>query len=63
MLVAAFRLADRFRRPLSELDITWNEFCYWQAFLIGEQNEDFKPEPNKQSMEDQLAFMRGLSNG
>jgi hypothetical protein len=22
-----------FRRPVSELNMTWREFCHWQAFL------------------------------
>jgi hypothetical protein len=28
-----YRLAFYFKRPVSELNITWREFLYWQAYL------------------------------
>ena len=79
---------------MSELDMTWDEFVYWQAFLRLEPPEqgdnqrtaallaqitnmsgkslkqgksvsidDFLGKPKRQSMEDQIAFMKGLGRG
>ena len=33
MLAAAFRLAYLLGKTVSELDITWEEFVYWQAYF------------------------------
>lgn len=31
--MAAFRLASHLGKTMGELDITWDEFMYWQAYL------------------------------
>ena len=92
--MAAFRLALLLGKTLSELEMTWDEFVYWQAFLKLEPPDqgdnvrtaallaqitnmagkslregksvsinDFLGKPKRQSMEDQIAFMRGLGSG
>lgn len=33
MLFAVYRLAFYFKRPVSELNITWREFLHWQAYF------------------------------
>jgi hypothetical protein len=93
-LRSAFRLALLLGKTVSELDITWDEFVYWQAFLRLEPPDqgdnqrtaallaqitnmsgkslkkgksvsidDFLGKPKRQSMEDQIAFMKGLGRG
>lgn len=32
-MLAAFRLASHLGKTVAELDITWEEFVYWQAYL------------------------------
>jgi hypothetical protein len=92
--MAAFRLALLLGKTLSELEMTWDEFVYWQAFLKLEPPDqgdnvrtaallaqitnmagkslregksvsinDFLGKPKRQSMEDQIAFMKGLGSG
>ena len=92
--MAMFRLALLLGKTLSELEMTWDEFVYWQAFLKLEPPDqgdnvrtaallaqitnmsgkslregknvsinDFLGKPKRQSMEDQIAFMRGLGSG
>ena len=34
-----YRLAFYFKRPVSELNITWREFLHWQAYLEMEPPE------------------------
>jgi len=91
MLMAAFRLALLLGKTISELNITWEEFIYWQAYLRMEPPDDgdnkrtaallaqitnmagrslperrrVKPEDflggkPRQTIEDQIAFMKGL---
>lgn len=38
--MAAFRLALLLGKTVSELDIGWNEFVYWQAYLKLESPEE-----------------------
>lgn len=38
--MAAFRLAGYLGKTLDELDITWDEFIYWTAFLKLEPPEE-----------------------
>ena len=40
MLMAAFRLASHLGKTIDELDITWDEFIYWMAFLHLEPVEE-----------------------
>ncbi len=40
MLLAAFRLAFLLGKTLSEMDMTWDEFIYWQAYLRIEPPEE-----------------------
>jgi len=40
MLMAAFRLALLLGKTVSELDMSWDEFVYWQAYLKLEPPED-----------------------
>lgn len=92
--MAMFRLALLLGKTLSELEMPWDEFVYWQAFLKLEPPDqgdnvrtaallaqitnmsgkslregknvsinDFLGKPKRQSMEDQIAFMRGLGSG
>ena len=39
-MLAAFRLASHLGKTLSELDITWEEFVYWQAYFHLEPPEE-----------------------
>jgi hypothetical protein len=86
-------LAYLLGKTVSELDISWEEFVYWQAYLRLEPPEhaanvrnaalmaqitnmsgrslkdnsrvtidDFLGKPKRQSMEAQIAFMRGLGD-
>ncbi len=57
--MAAFRLADRWRRPVSELNITLEEFNYWLAFY----GIEYPQEGGQQTPEQQLAIFRGLTDG
>ncbi len=34
--MSVFRLAFHFKRPVSELNLSWREFQYWLAFLDAE---------------------------
>ena len=38
--MAAFRLASHLGKTIQELDITWDEFVYWQAFFGIEHPEE-----------------------
>lgn len=38
--MAVFRLASHLGKTVSELDITWDEFVYWQAYLRLENPEE-----------------------
>lgn len=80
-------------KTVSELDMDWNEFVYWQAYLEIEPPEqaanvrtaailaqitnmsgkslrdgakvsidDFLGKPKRQTIEQQIAFMKGLGN-
>ena len=40
MVLAAFRLAYLLGKTVSELDITWEEFIYWQAYFRIEPPEE-----------------------
>jgi hypothetical protein len=40
VLLAAFRLAFLLGKTLSEMDMTWDEFIYWQAYLRIEPPEE-----------------------
>lgn len=40
MLRAAFRLAALLGKTFDELDLSWDEFVYWQAFLQLEPPEE-----------------------
>lgn len=92
-MLAAFRLAMLLGKTVSELDMDWNEFVYWQAYLEIEPPEqaanvrtaailaqitnmsgkslrdgakvsidDFLGKPKRQTIEQQIAFMKGLGN-
>lgn len=38
--MAAFRLASHLGKTIGELDITWDEFIYWQVFFQLEPVDD-----------------------
>ena len=38
--MSVFRLASHLGKTISELDITWSEFVYWQAYLRLEPTEE-----------------------
>jgi len=38
--MSVFRLAAYLGKTISELDITWDEFVYWQAYLCLEPPEE-----------------------
>lgn len=53
--MAAFRLASHLGKTVSELDITWEEFVYWQAFLKIEP-------PDEPAMRRTAALMAQITN-
>jgi hypothetical protein len=38
-LLALFRLASHLGKTVAEMDMTWREFIYWQAYLAEEPPE------------------------